>query len=165
MDLDSALEGKPAEGASATAILRADHREVERLFSEYENAEGDAQLRLVLMRTLCMQLELHDRLERDVFYPAADHAVPDVVAAAAREHDAIMEIVSSLRERSTCDRDCDQALARLRTLVERHVHEEESDLFPRFESASRDLRALGEALVKHKEALTRSTEEFEGPAT
>jgi hypothetical protein len=165
MDLDSALEGKPAEGTSATDILRADHREVERLFAQYEDAEGDAQSRLVLMRTLCMQLELHDRLEREVFYPAAGQLVPDAVAVAAREHDEIMQVVSSLRERSTCDRDCDRALANLRTLVDRHVHEEETELFARLEKQGPDLCALGEKLVRHKEAATRSTESFEGPAT
>ena len=165
MDLDSALEGKPAEGTSATDILRADHREVERLFAQYEDADGDAQSRLVLMRTLCMQLELHDRLEREVFYPAAGRLMPDAVAAAAREHDELMQIVSSLRERNTCDRECDEALSKLRTLVDRHVHEEETELFPGFEKQSPDLCALGEQLVSYKEAATRSTESFEGPAT
>ena len=165
MDLDSALEGKPAEGASATDILRADHREVERLFTQYEDADGDAQSRLVLMRTLCMQLELHDRVEREVFYPAAVHVMPDAVAAAAQEHDELMQIVNGLRERSTCDRDCDEAIANLRTLVDRHVHVEETELFPRFEKQSADLCALGQQLVSYKETATRSTESFEGPAT
>ena len=166
MDLDSALENKPAEGALATEVLRADHREVERLFDEYEGAGTDAHARHVVMQALCMQLELHDRLEREVFYPAVRALDEALVDRAAREHEQLMKLVADLRERDRCDTECDALVSRVKSLVEKHVQEEEQTLFPHVEHKDAGwLRELGTQLVKLKEVLTRSTEEFEGPAT
>jgi hemerythrin superfamily protein len=166
MDLDSALENKPAEGAPATEVLRADHREVERLFDEYDRAGTDAHARHAVMQALCMQLELHDRLEREVFYPAIRALDDALVDRAAREHEEVMKLVANLRERDRCDADCDAFVSRVKSLVENHVTEEEQTLFPRVEQKdAASLRELGTRIVKHKEALTRSTEEFAGPAT
>jgi len=166
MDLDSALADKPAEGATATDILRADHDEVDRLFADYARADGEVHARRLALKTLCMQLELHDRLEQSVVYPALREIVPDLADAAIREHAEIRNLIAELRERDDCDADCAATMSRLQTVVERHVREEEDTLFPRIERESDTwLRELGVAIVKCKEALTRSTEEFEGPAT
>ena len=166
MDLDTALTGKPAEGATATEILRADHREVRRLFAEFAHAEGDAHARHVAAQALCMQLELHDALERSVFYAALTGLERELVSAALAEHDEIVAIVGALRELAECDARCAADVERLQALVDAHVDEEEHALFPRVEQHDAAwLRDLGIALVKRKEELTRSTEEFEGPAT
>jgi hemerythrin superfamily protein len=168
MDLDSALSDKPAEGATATDILRADHREVEQLFAEIDRAGGEGHARRVAMRTLCIQLELHDALETSVFYPALREMDPQRVGAAERDHDAVRALLEDLRAREdgNGDNDSDSVIEQLRALVTAHVQREENELFPRLERQSNQwLRDLGLMLVKRKEELTGSTEEFEGPAT
>lgn len=166
MDLDSALAGKPAEGATALDILHADHLEIERLFGEYHSAEHDSQLRRVTLQTLCMQLELHDKLEASSLYPALRKMRPQIVGDAERDHDDIRHRVRELRERNDCSAECDNKLTQLQALVEHHVRDEEDGLFRYLQQQSDQwLRALGTALVRCKEELTRSTAEFEGPAT
>lgn len=166
MDLDSALSDKPAEGATATDMLRADHREVERLFAEYERGGGEGHLRRVAMRTLSIQLELHDALETSVFYPAVREIEPQRVDTAERDHDEVRVLLGELRARDDRDAGCEGVIAQLKALVTAHVLREEHDLFPSLEQRSKQwLRDLGLMLVKRKEELTRSTEEFEGPAT
>jgi hemerythrin superfamily protein len=166
MDLDSALSDKPAEGATATDILRADHREVERLFAEYELAGSEGHARRVAMQTLCIQLELHDALETSVFYPALREIDPQRVGTAEGDHEQVRALLGELRGRDDCDAGCDGVIAQLEALVTAHVRREEHELFPRLEKYSNQwLRGLGLRLVQRKEELTRSTEEFEGPAT
>jgi hemerythrin superfamily protein len=166
MDLDSALTDKPAEGATATDILRADHREVERLFADFESAGEEGHARRVAMQALCTQLELHDALETSAFYPALKQIDPRRIGSAERDHDHVRGLVGELRGRNDCDASCEGLIAQLKALVAAHVRQEEHELFPRLEQQSEHrLRDLGLALIKRKEELARSTEEFEGPAT
>jgi hypothetical protein len=166
MDLDSALNDKPAEGASATEILRADHHEVRLLLKEFASGTSEPLVRKVLARTVCLQIELHDALEREVFYPALRERQRAKVDWFLHEHDEIMRIVLDVRDREEWNDDCDSAMSRLATLVERHVREEEEELFPLVEAMGAGwLVELGTAIVRQKEVLTRSTGEFEGPAT
>jgi hypothetical protein len=166
MDLDTALTGKPAEGASATDILRADHRKVRRLFSEFRNAGGDVHVLRVIAQSICLQVELHDAIERDVFYPA----IADVDAVwtphALEAHDRIANAVERVRSRADANEALDEPVGKLEALIEEHVREEEDRLFPKVEAQhAGSLRALGRALIARKEELTRSTESLEGPAT
>jgi hemerythrin superfamily protein len=165
MDLDTALTGKPAEGATATDMLRADHREVRRLFGDYDRAGEDAHARRVALRTLCLQLELHDRIERDVFYPAIAKTNPERANSALAQHDDLLQLVRDITT-TMPDAACRAKVKELEQRFEEHVRKEEGFLFQRLESTGEAaLRELGAELIKRKEALTRSTEEFEGPAT
>jgi hypothetical protein len=165
MDLDSALENKPAEGASATDILRADHREIERLFVEYDRDAGEIHARRITRQTLCMQVELHDELESSVLYPAVRESEPALVSAAERDHQALRSLTNQLRDHDE-NGESERLTAQLRTLVEHHIRDEEDRLFTHLEEWDDNrLLDLGGALIKRKEELTRSTEEFENPAT
>lgn len=168
MDLDSALTGKPVEGATATDILRADHVEVMRLFSEYDGAGTSEHVRRVIARTVCLQLELHDRLERDVFYPAVKTLDPDRIGRSLTQHDELCEAIDAVKSGAD-DADAHnvhEAFERLKRLVESHVEEEERSLFPLVEArVGGELVGLGKRLIERKEELTGSTSSLEGPAT
>jgi hemerythrin superfamily protein len=166
MDIDSAITGKPAEGASATEILRADHAEVRRLFAEYASDVDEPDVRKVALRSLCLQLELHDRVEREVFYPAVRARGADGIDAFLHAHGEVMAIVLELRDLETVDPQSAAVAARLAGLVERHVRAEEDRLFPEVEKhGAAWLHELGLAIVKRKEELTGSVEDLEAPAT
>ena len=165
MDLDSALTGKPAEGTGATELLRADHGEVKRLFAEYDRADGAAQTRHVIAETLALQLELHDAIESEVFYPAVEASASELVEAAMDAHATVADLIQRLNEEDD-DARRDEIVAQLKAAVEAHVREEEEALVPRVEQiGTAALGKLGAEMVKRKEELTRSTETFEGPAT
>jgi hemerythrin superfamily protein len=166
MDLDTALTGKPAEGTPATDILRADHREVRRLFTEFRGAAGDTHAQRVTAQSICLQVELHDTIERDVFYPAIADVDADWTPHALEAHDRIANAVERVRSRSDAGEALDEPVGKLEALIEEHVREEEDRIFPKVEvQRTGSLRDLGRALIGRKEELTRSTESFEGPAT
>lgn len=166
MDLDTALTGKPAEGASATEILRADHREAERLFAEFEQAGDDEHAARVVAQTLCLSLELHDTIEKEVFYPAVVEIDPGTLENAFDAHASIETVLEELRRRADANEPLGDTVSRLKGIVTAHVEEEERRLFPHLEAAVKDsLRELGTALIKRKEELTGSTRSLEGPAT
>ena len=51
-----------------TKLLEADHRKVEELFDQIENAEGEE--RLPLLDELATSLKAHMQLEEEILYPA-----------------------------------------------------------------------------------------------
>lgn len=166
MDLDTALTGKPAEGAAATEILRADHRQAERLFAEFERANGEQHTARVIAQSLCLALELHDTIEKEVFYPAVLDVDPVSVEKAFDAHAEIARALEELRRRADANEPLGETVARLKSLVTAHVGEAERQLFPRVEASGKGaLRDLGAALIKRKEELTGSTRSLEAPAT
>jgi hemerythrin superfamily protein len=166
MDLDTALTGKPAEGASATEILRADHREAERLFAEFDRASDDEQTARVIAQTLCLALELHNTIEKEIFYPAVLDIDPTAVELAFDRHAEMEDLLEDVKRRADDDAALGDVVTRLKGLVTTHVGEEERQLFPRIEAGARgSLRELGAAIIKRKEELTGSTRSLEGPAT
>src|SRR4051812_37361173 len=70
------LETPEAAGQSAIDALKQDHRRVEGLFAEFETAtEGQRKQELVAM--ICAELNIHTRLEEEIFYPACREAIDD----------------------------------------------------------------------------------------
>ena len=167
MDLDSALSDKPAaEGATATDLLRADHTEVRELFEEFANVRDDAHAARVVAQTICMKLELHDAIEREVFYPAVREHDPDLVSRSEHVHADLARALASLTDLADGEQPLDEALSQVRSLLEPHIAEEEQRLFPQLErQAAESLRELGRKLIKRKEELTGSAESLENPAT
>ena len=60
----------------AIALLKADHREVERLFGEFEQHASDDRKR-ELAEQICLALRAHTTIEEEIFYPAFLEATED----------------------------------------------------------------------------------------
>ncbi len=171
MDLDSALTGKSAEGASATQILRDDHDEIRRLVEKYHAAGSEAgHARRALAEAIAMQAELHTRVEEAVFYPAVARIDPGFVEHAREEHRGRAEQVDALEALDRADAGDEsryfEIAEQLMAALARHMDDEERLLFPKVErEMAGGLQALGIELVRCKEALTGSVEDFENPAT
>ncbi len=74
----------------AIALLRQDHREVERLFKQFEKAGPRAhKTRRDLVDKVIKELSVHAAIEEQVFYPAIREAVSeteDTVLESLEEH-------------------------------------------------------------------------------
>src|ERR1700754_4915829 len=53
----------------AIELLKADHRKVENLFTQYESASNEEQKRKIA-KQICTELTVHTLLEEEIFYPA-----------------------------------------------------------------------------------------------
>ena len=60
----------------AIALLKADHRQVEQWFKDFENARGPERKR-ELAKKICKALEVHTTIEDEIFYPAFLEATED----------------------------------------------------------------------------------------
>ncbi|HKO88460.1 MAG TPA: hemerythrin domain-containing protein [Burkholderiales bacterium] len=163
MDLDTALTDKSLCGG-ATELLRADHEEISRLFDSYQEAMDTASpVRNSLAQAICMQIELHSRVEAEVFYPNVRNEAPDLVAESIEDHEEIAQIIGNLRAESLAIEACDGLMLDLMDLVESHMAAEELELFPLLEDRiPPTLRSLGAEIFRYKEDLMGSTEEISG---
>ena len=150
--------GKAAGAADAVALLKADHKEVQELFDEYdqlvEDEEASAEERQQLAEQICAMLTVHAQIEEEIFYPAAREAVEeDLVNEATVEHASAKELIAQIQGMSPDEELYDAKVKVLGEYVRHHVKEEEGEMFPQAKKAEVDLAALGEQLRERKEAL------------
>jgi hypothetical protein len=113
----------------AIELLDAQHRDVERLFSQLEGARGERKLRL--FRELADLLAIHATIEENHFYPMVKTAdTEDIVMESLEEHLAVKRLLADLMKMSPDEDEFDAKLTVLEEQVEHHVGEERQELFP-----------------------------------
>lgn len=147
----------PASKVDAIALLKADHRTVEGLFSKYEAATTRAQKR-TLATQICTELTIHTRLEEDIFYPACKGVVDaSLLDEAHVEHDAAKLMIAEIARDSREDQFHDAKVMVLKEEIAHHVGEEEragDGMFAQAKKGGVDLAALGAQMAAEKIRLT-----------
>jgi hemerythrin superfamily protein len=140
----------------AIALLKEDHRSVEKLFSDYETAKGDGR-KQTLARRICLELTVHTTIEEEIFYPACDGKIDEqLLKEAYVEHDAAKVLIAEIEGgEGKGDDFFDAKVQVLGEEITHHVREEEKELFPQVRKAEIDLDALGERLALRKAELMR----------
>jgi hemerythrin superfamily protein len=140
----------------AIALLKEDHRAVEKLFSDYETAKGDGR-KQTLARRICLDLTVHTTIEEEIFYPACDGKIDEqLLKEAYVEHDAAKVLIAEIEGgEGKGDDFFDAKVQVLGEEITHHVREEEKELFPQVRKAEIDLDALGERLALRKAELMR----------
>jgi len=140
----------------AIALLKEDHRAVEKLFSGFESAKGDGR-KQTLARRICLELTVHTMIEEEIFYPACDGKIDeDLLKEAYVEHDAAKLLIAEIEAgEGKGDDFFDAKVQVLGEEITHHVREEEKELFPQVRKADIDLDALGERLAMRKAELMR----------
>jgi len=141
----------------AIALLKQDHRNVEELFGQFENASGDGR-KQKLARQICLELSVHATIEEEIFYPACEGKVDeDLLKEAYVEHDGAKVLIAEIEANSEgSDEFFDAKVKVLQEQIEHHVEEEEKrmeGLFSQARQAGLDMEALGEQLARRKAEL------------
>ena len=144
----------------AIALLKEDHRTVEELFKQFENARGDGR-KEKLAQQICLELSVHAAIEEEIFYPACEGKVEeDLLKESYVEHDAAKVMIAEIMAgQGSDDEFFDSKVKVLQEEIEHHVEEEEKrmeGLFAQARKAELDLDALGEQLAARKQELTES---------
>ena len=143
----------------ATDLLIKQHRAVEELFEQFEDADGAEEKREIFEK-LAANLVGHDAIERELFYPACEKELrddEDVLHESLVEH-GVVEFSLFRADENRNGEDFDKYVTVLREIVEHHVEEEESELLPKAKSemdAAR-LEELGAAMEKRFEQALAS---------
>ncbi|WP_246157522.1 hemerythrin domain-containing protein [Catellatospora sichuanensis] len=138
-----------AVGQDAIALLKDDHKVVEKLFKEFEKAGDSAYAKKrKIVDQVISELTTHAYIEETLFYPTARKAAPETgehVLESVEEHHVVAWMLSELANTDPHDERFDAKMTVLMENVRHHVKEEEQEWFPEVRKAmSRgDLKELG----------------------
>lgn len=148
----------------ALSLLTADHNRVRGLFARFHTAQesDDTAQMAELAGKIVDELEVHTRIEEEIFYPAvgaADEELHATVAEGVEEHHLAKVLIREIKDLSPAD---DRWVAKAKVLiesVEHHAGEEEEEMFPEvrkvFDQAA--LEELGRRLDAMKARLGAPT--------
>ncbi len=142
---------------SITSMIRMDHTHVLALSRRFHPDTSPAR-KLALVTNACLALEIHARLEEEIFYPALRNAAgPDpVLDKSVPEHDEMRGLIAKLRAMEPEDPEYDTTFMQLIRIVLHHVADEETRLLPEAERRLQSqLRELGQQMTKRRLQLLK----------
>ncbi|MGQ9426634.1 hemerythrin domain-containing protein [Gilvimarinus sp. F26214L] len=146
----------------AISLLKQDHKTVKDLLAQLtETTDRAIKTRTDLLEQIASELRVHTKIEEEVLYPAfRDAGKQDekkMFYEAVEEHRAVEELV--LPDLEKTDPGSNQFAGRakvLKELVEHHMDEEESEMFPAAKElfGKEQLTDMGEKMAGLKQRLT-----------
>lgn len=140
----------------AIALLKSDHRQVEKWFEQFESSRADSR-KSELARQICQALTVHTTIEEEIFYPAflAATEEEDIHHEAEVEHDGAKKLIAEIEAAGPQDDHFDARVTVLSEMIKHHVREEEKrdGMFAKARQSEMDLVALGEQLASRKAEL------------
>src|SRR5690606_33019018 len=113
---------------------KSDHAKVKQLFEQYGATEAQTSRRQELAEQIFHELEVHSRLEQEVFYPTVEAKMAeegkDLVADALDAHHTVDALIGELRGLDPADAQYQEIFEELQESVEEHIGEEEDELLP-----------------------------------
>lgn len=120
--------------------LKEDHKRVRQAFRQAEklDAEEDGEELKAIVDQTCAELEVHARLEEELFYPAAREALKEaeLIDEAEVEHGSAKALIAQLRGMGPDDEKYAATFKVLGEYINHHVKEEEGEMFPGLEGRS-----------------------------
>jgi hypothetical protein len=146
----------------AIRLLEDDHRKVKMLLAEgEETTERAEKTRTELYATLRREMEIHERIEEEIFYPAlkAHPRARDIVLEGFEEHHVVDEIMTELGQTDVSDETWAAKFSVMKENIEHHIEEEEGEMFAEARRAFEDdeLETLGARMMELKQLSERET--------
>ncbi|HEX8344426.1 MAG TPA: hemerythrin domain-containing protein [Actinoplanes sp.] len=146
----------------AIVILRNDHKEIRKLFKQFQTAGENATGRKgEIVRTIIELLTVHTYLENECMYPEVRKLLPDLeddVLESYEEHHVADVLCVEL---FAMDPDHERFDAKTAVLIENvthHIEEEEQDWFPKVREGlgRKQLQEIGTRMNEMREKAPRS---------
>jgi hemerythrin superfamily protein len=140
----------------AIVLLKADHKEIKRLFREFQAAGvGATKTKRELVTKIIELLTVHTYIENEVMYPEVRRLLPgleDDVLESYEEHHVADVLCMEL---FSMPADAERFEAKTTVLIENvthHIEEEENEWFPKLREGlgRKQLSELGERLLEAK---------------
>lgn len=151
---------------NAIQLLEKQHREVEDLFDEFDDAgEGARKTRERLCREISDQLAVHAEIEEKLFYPESKQPdTEELLRESVEEHLSVKRLLAEIMDGGIEDPQLPARMKVVEEQVRHHVEEEEKELFPEVrKSCSREelddlgtrMEALAQKLVEEGEPSSK----------
>jgi hemerythrin superfamily protein len=140
---------------NAVKMLKQQHREVEKLFEQFEASEA-AEPRREAFEEIADALAVHAAIEETHFYPGVKkQQTEELLLESVEEHLEIKRVIADLLQMDPIDESFDAKVKVLQEDVEHHVEEEERELFPKVERLieAAELEAIGDAMEEMEDQL------------
>jgi hemerythrin superfamily protein len=146
----------------AIVLLKADHKEVRRLFRQFEAAgERATKTKAELVAKMIELLTVHTYIENEVMYPQVRRLLPDLeddILESYEEHHVADVLCMELYGMSA---DAERFDAKTTVLIENvthHMREEEDDWFPKVRDGlgRKQLSELGQQMLEARAKAPRS---------
>jgi hemerythrin superfamily protein len=147
----------------AIALLKADHRQVETWFAQFENSMNQQQ-KEQLATNICDALTVHTIIEEEIFYPAFLETTGDrdrdIHHEAVVEHAGAKRLIEEIRGMASDDDYFDAKVNVLSEMIKHHVKAEEKagGMFSEAKRSEMDMQALGQQLLSRKQELQSARE-------
>jgi hemerythrin superfamily protein len=145
----------------AITLLKQDHREIRKLFREFEQAGERATKRKgQFVERILEALTVHTYLENECMYPEVRKLLPDLeddVLESYEEHHVADVLCMELATMNPDDERFDAKTTVLIENVRHHMDEEEQDWFPKVRSGvgRKQLQEIGARMLELKEKAPR----------
>lgn len=149
---------KSSEAVDAITLLTEDHENVKAMFDQYD-ALGERALvtKKRLATRICNELTKHATAEEEIFYPAVRAAGKDkeeLIDEAIVEHASARDLIAQILDMESTEELFDAKVKVLSELIDHHVQEEESEMFPKARKAGLDMELLGQQIAERKAQIT-----------
>jgi hemerythrin HHE cation binding domain-containing protein len=139
---------------SALSLLKQNHREVKAYFDEYETLSAGEEKEALAVK-ICLALQMHTRIEKEIFYPAGRDAIdnPELIDEAIVEHTVAKQLIAEIESMEVGDQLLDAKVKVLGEQIRHHIAQEENELFATLQNRKLDLDALGGEMATLKQEL------------
>ncbi len=146
----------------AIVLLKNDHKEIRRLFAQFEKAGDNAEAtKGAVVKKIIELLTVHTYIENEVMYPEVRKLLPDLeddILESYEEHHVADVIVFELMMLSPGDERFDAKTTVLIESVRHHIEEEEDDWFPKVRTGlgRKQLQELGAKMERARKKAPKS---------
>jgi hemerythrin superfamily protein len=148
--------------SDAITLLKADHREIRRMFREYRRTGDRAvKTKAKLVQQIIEFLTVHTYIEDEVMYPQVRELLPDLgeVMLESYEEHHVADLLCA--ELAAMTPDAEHFEAKTIVLIENvthHIEEEEGDRFPKIRAglSRAKLREIGAMLEQARQQAPKS---------
>lgn len=144
----------------AITLIREQHREVDQLFEQLQDARSDSEKR-ALFAKIADSLAAHMTMEETVFYPHIKaRSIEHVLLESTEEHLAIRRVLNDLLDTPPSDPRFAAQISVCKEQVAHHAHEEEEkELLPAVRKmySAEELTALGDMMLSvYEQQMTKA---------
>jgi len=135
-------------------LLKADHEKVAGILEEIDSTtERALKTREDLFSQLKNELDVHARIEEEVFYPALEEAdeTREITLEAYEEHRLVKRLLEELEAEPKDAEEWSAKFMVLKENIEHHVKEEEGEMFEQAKAVQDEAQELGERMREAKQ--------------
>jgi hemerythrin-like domain-containing protein len=142
----------------AVQLLKEDHDKVKKLLEDVDSTtERGVKTREELFTKIKRELEVHESIEEEIFYPALkEHPkAKELVLEAYEEHHVVDMVMAEIADVPFDDETWGAKCTVMKENVEHHIEEEEGEMFKQARRvfSTEELEDLGSRMQARKEAL------------